>query len=47
MAPQNVNQDDFQPSELGYGAGALSGTYDAIDPSWPEAACREALRSGK
>ncbi|KAI9497564.1 NADP-dependent oxidoreductase domain-containing protein [Zychaea mexicana] len=43
---QTVCQTDFRPSELGFGAGALSGTYDKIESHWPVEACREALRGG-
>ncbi|KAI9314124.1 NADP-dependent oxidoreductase domain-containing protein [Dichotomocladium elegans] len=44
--PKPVSQTEFQPSELGFGAGALSGTYDKIESHWPVEACREALQSG-
>ncbi|KAI7859697.1 NADP-dependent oxidoreductase domain-containing protein [Circinella umbellata] len=43
---QTVDQTEFKPSELGFGAGALSGTYDKIESHWPVEACREALRGG-
>ncbi|ORX42509.1 Aldo/keto reductase [Hesseltinella vesiculosa] len=43
---QNVCQSEFKPSEISYGAGALSGAYDAIADHWPVEACREALSSG-
>ncbi|KAI8145935.1 NADP-dependent oxidoreductase domain-containing protein [Fennellomyces sp. T-0311] len=43
---QTVCQTEFRPSELGFGAGALSGTYDKIESHWPTEACREALRGG-
>ncbi|KAI8342900.1 NADP-dependent oxidoreductase domain-containing protein [Chlamydoabsidia padenii] len=42
----NVSQTEFKPSELSFGAGALSGAYDTIADHWPLEACREALSSG-
>ncbi|KAL0089359.1 NADP-dependent oxidoreductase domain-containing protein [Phycomyces blakesleeanus] len=41
-----VSQTEFKPSEISFGAGALSGSYDKIEAHWPVEACREALQSG-
>ncbi|KAI7905907.1 NADP-dependent oxidoreductase domain-containing protein [Cokeromyces recurvatus] len=41
-----VSQDYFKPSEVSFGAGALSGSYDQFSESDPVEACREALNSG-
>ncbi|KAI8075106.1 Aldo/keto reductase family-domain-containing protein [Gongronella butleri] len=41
-----VCQTEYKPSEISFGAGALSGAYDAIADHWPVEACREALGSG-
>ncbi|GAN06859.1 L-galactose dehydrogenase-like [Mucor ambiguus] len=41
-----VNQDKFEPSEVSFGAGALSGNYDEFTESDTVEACKEALSSG-
>ncbi|CAO3702529.1 unnamed protein product [Rhizopus stolonifer] len=41
-----VNQDKFEPFEVSFGAGALSGAYDKIDSVGTIEACRESLLSG-
>ncbi|KAI7861637.1 NADP-dependent oxidoreductase domain-containing protein [Spinellus fusiger] len=41
-----VSQTEFKPSEISFGAGALSGTYNKIESHWPVEACREALKLG-
>ncbi|EIE92222.1 hypothetical protein G6F46_004693 [Rhizopus delemar] len=41
-----VNQEKFEPFEVSFGAGALSGAYDKIEDHMPIEACREAFLSG-
>ncbi|KAI9277820.1 NADP-dependent oxidoreductase domain-containing protein [Sporodiniella umbellata] len=41
-----VNQKKFEPFKVSFGAGALSGAYDTIEPKGPIEACRESLLSG-
>ncbi|KAI8388205.1 NADP-dependent oxidoreductase domain-containing protein [Radiomyces spectabilis] len=43
---KSVDQNEYKPFELSFGAGALSGAYNSIEDHWPVEACREALRLG-
>ncbi|KAI9476398.1 MAG: NADP-dependent oxidoreductase domain-containing protein [Benjaminiella poitrasii] len=41
-----VSQENFEPSEVAFGAGVLSGAYDQFSASDPAEACQEAFESG-
>lgn len=46
FSPQDVPRDHLELSEVGFGAGVFSGSYDKLETSWPVEACKEALKSG-